>query len=356
MHGCIALALVAAALPLASSQPAPWDVQFLGLSADFGAPSGEEVALTYSIGKNRAYATEIWATDCVSAVTGANVTLTDTRSALDSSLDALELAYDIDTSTLAGSNIWNEAANQLEFCQVVQLTIPATGGTPLLVIAEDVRRFDIDLDLSVEFSLDNNNLPLGDGTINNETGVANVTNTVESCKCTGLDDFTCNTDPLVPNTELFVCISGTSDGMEVDFLDSMVLVQGATTLAVVKNDTIAFPSITSRAYVAAENGVSVSTRVPANLFDYSSGSSISISGVIDMKLAGGFSSRRRLKVSVGGDEDDGNDIESPYHLEVALQKATVYVEEEDPTPNSANAVATAGLTIVGALLAVAQTM
>lgn len=351
MRRCIALTLLASALHPISSQPVPWEVQFLGLSADFGANSDDqEVVLAYSIGKDRNYQTNILATDCESAVTGANITLNDTKTNIDASTDALSLAYDIDKATIATSNIWNATASQIEFCQVVQLTIPAVGNSPLLVIVEDVRRFDIDLDLSVEFDLGNK--PLGEGPIENETGSANVTGTVEGCKCGGMDNFTCNTDPLVANTELFVCIKSTSNDVEVDFLDSMLISQGATSLPVVENDTISFPSITSRQYVPAENGVAVSTRVPANLFDYSDGASISITGVIDMKLFGsGSGSRRRLRISIVDDEKVGGEIESPFELEVALQKGSVYVEEEDHATSSATSIASRSLAALGVILA-----
>jgi len=53
---------------------------------------------------------------------------------------------------ITGSNIWNATANQIEFCQVVQLIIPANGSSPMMVITEDIRKFSIDVDLSVDFT------------------------------------------------------------------------------------------------------------------------------------------------------------------------------------------------------------
>lgn len=71
----------------------------------------------------------------------------------------------------------------------------------MMVIAEDPQIFAIDFDLTVNFSVDNG---LRGGIIENEDGQTNVTSYVESCKCGGLSNFTCNTDDLDPNEDLYL--------------------------------------------------------------------------------------------------------------------------------------------------------
>ena len=92
----------------------------------------------------------------------------------------------------------------------------------------------------------------------------------------------------------------------------------------------AFPSITSREYVPIENGVVVATRVPMNLFNFAGGEYITITGEIDMKLAG--SGRRLQSVSANNDESE---IASLFQLEIALQQE---MDGDDEMINSANDV------------------
>ena len=127
--------------------------------------------------------------------------------------------------------------------------------------------------------------------------------------------------------------------------------QGATTLAFIEDDVITFPSITSREYVSAENGVVVSTRVPLNLFNYSVGESITITGEIGMQLAG---SGRKLRAVTEGVKVDDNEIASSFELEIALQQEMVY--DDDDSINSANGVASRSLGMFGMAFAFAYTM
>jgi len=279
----------------------------------------------YTIPNNRAYQTELLASDCVSSITGIDITLVDTTTAIDKRTDLLGLAYEFNKTKITSSNIWNATGNNIELCQVVQLVIPSSSPRPKLVISEDKRVINIDFDLSVDFILNDN--PLGKGTIDSETRSTNVTDYVQSCKCGGMQDFTCNTDALAPSSELFVCVKSISSDVEVDLLVSMTLTQGTTTLGIVEEGLVSFPSITAREYVPEENGVVISTRVPTNLFNFDVGETISVSGEVGMKLAG---SGRRLHI----DFYDANDVDEKesYELEVALQREMIY--GEDPTSDT----------------------
>ena len=104
-------------------------------------------------------------------------------------------------------------------CQVVRLIIPANGTDLKMVITEDKRVLAIDFDLSVDFQLDND---LGAGSVGEGAGSTNVDSYVEACKCDGVQSFTCDSSPLLPNIELIICIKSVSPDVEIDILNSMV--------------------------------------------------------------------------------------------------------------------------------------
>lgn len=195
-----------------------WNIDYYSFTADFGLDSTNELVLRYSIGKSRVYNTQILASNCESDITGVSVTLTDSIQT-GTTQDLLSLAYDIDKSAIAASNLWNDDLSKTELCQVVQLILPADETNAMMIIAEDRRVFDIDFDLTVNFSADDG---LREGSVGNEDGSTNVTSYVESCKCGGVRNLTCNADELGPNDDLFVCVWSVSAEVEIDFLNSMV--------------------------------------------------------------------------------------------------------------------------------------
>ena len=285
--------------------------------------------------------TDIFAGDCETSITDIDISLVQSRTSVDSQSDLLSLAYDINKTQIALSNIWNATTSTIEICQVVQLVISANN----FVISEDKRVLSIDFDLSVDFGT---NSDLGDATIETEDLVSNVTSYVEACKCNDAQSFTCNTDALLPSTERFVCIKSISSDVEVDFLNSVTLTQGATTLNVVEDDEVSFSEITTRTYNASANAVVVSTFVPTNLFTFAVGNSISITGEIFMRFGSG-GDRRRLEVVIY-DEDDGKvdeqDIPSNFELEVALQQEIIY-GDDSPTDSANSAITSTGLAALG---------
>ena len=103
---------------------------------------------------------------------------------------------------------------------------------------------------------------------------------------------------------------------------------------VIDENRIQVPSITTRTYVPSINGVVVSTFVPSNIFDYSTGAKIDISGSVVMKFveAGGS---RKLVATTSAKSDENKDS---FKLEVVLQREMV--SEEDVLFNSATFVAT----------------
>lgn len=110
-------------------------------------------------------------------------------------------------------------------------------------------------------------------------------------------------------------------------------------MPVVENDEVSTAAITSREYVPEKNGVAVSTRVPSNVFAFSDGGSIAVSGVVEMKLAG---QARRLEYAVGGgirslqqvlaiasDSVPAPEDRSPFALSVLLSGGDISASGQD---------------------------
>ena len=87
-----------------------------------------------------------------------------------------------------------------------------------------------------------------------------------------------------------------------------------------------FPAFASMVYVPSKNGVVVSTRVPSNLFSYGADESITLTGVIIMKLAG--SDHKLLAIA----SDTNLDKNASFQLKVNL------AQEFRSTKASANSV------------------
>ena len=103
------------------------------------------------------------------------------------------------------------------------------------------------------------------------------------------------------------------------------------------------------AYVAAERGVVVKTRVPMDLFDYNSPeAAISIGGEAVMQLVG---SRRRLRASSESDASE----EASFDFEVRLQREALLESDDEGTlgndVSSAFATSSESLVAFGAAFA-----
>ena len=360
-------------------QLASWEIQFLGLDADFSIDSTHEVAANYTIGKSREYATNLYAKDCTSAITGIEITKVEYTESYDSNNDLLMLKYDFNKTEITSSNIWNATSSKIEACQVVQLIISSNGW----VISEDIRVLDIDFDLTADFgnagsgggggitafgTVEGGDGGGGGGSASFSTEQINTTLTsfVEACKCDE-GTYTCNTDALVPSTELFVCIKSTSSDVEINYLDSMSLTQDTTTLEVIANGIETFPELTTVEYNSTLNMVVVSTFVPSNVFTFAAGESISIGGDVEMQFitSGGGVRRRNLRhlsvtVESAVDVAEGDDappdepqvMGSNYQLEVALLQEQGMSNGDDPSMHASstedsNAMMIAGSSFVG---------
>ena len=99
--------------------------------------------------------------------------------------------------------------------------------------------------------------------------------------------------------------------------------------------------VTSRTYVASQNGVVVSTRLPANIFSFGPGESIVITGGIELELAvGGIRSRRLAPGDASGARNVKVDKMVSYQVKVNLGDS---ISDEDHVVYSAAAFNSVGL-------------
>lgn len=304
--------------------------------------------MKYVIGKNRTFETLLYERDCVSNITGIMVNSTKAKTNINMTHDLLTLSYSIDKSAIANSTIWNSTDNKIEICQIVNLIVPASHGRQKMTVVEDIRQVDIDFDLSADFTVENE---LGAGTIEAAAGETNVSSYVKACKCKSADNFTCTLDALVPNTQLYVCIKSVSSDVKVKQLKSMVIKQGSAELSVVDDSEVKISSITEMTYVESENGVVVATFVPTNIFNYTTGASINITGGIDMELVN--SSRRLLTDTPDGDVLNANRNGQEFKLQVDLEEQVIVLEGEGAWMDSSGTFLNKASALLGMTLLVA---
>eukprot|EP00584_Thalassiosira_punctigera_P023005 CAMPEP_0172552620 /NCGR_PEP_ID=MMETSP1067-20121228/46417_1 /TAXON_ID=265564 ORGANISM="Thalassiosira punctigera, Strain Tpunct2005C2" /NCGR_SAMPLE_ID=MMETSP1067 /ASSEMBLY_ACC=CAM_ASM_000444 /LENGTH=300 /DNA_ID=CAMNT_0013340645 /DNA_START=114 /DNA_END=1016 /DNA_ORIENTATION=+ len=155
---------------LAPSVPPQWNLDYLGVDADFGSGNSHELVVEYAFGINREFRTEIFADDCASAVEPGNLLrLTTERSPRDDYSELLALKYDVAKGLLTSSNVWDAASSTLKICQVTSLILPReTGEGRDFVITEDMRTLDVKVDLTVGFGV-GLEVALSPGEIANQT-------------------------------------------------------------------------------------------------------------------------------------------------------------------------------------------
>ena len=202
------------------AQP-PSDIEFVAFGFDLS--NLNELWVTYDISTGETYAANLYEKDCSTSISDLNIESTTATTSLgdggvtNATHDRLVLEYDIDTTNLESSNIWNAATSTIELCQVVQLKLGA------FIVAEDIRRIDYNLDLNVDIVVDEGSglIQMADHSSKELTGSGDLTHAIESCKCDAVN-FVCNTDPLEPNSELHICIKSTSSDVRIEAIELMV--------------------------------------------------------------------------------------------------------------------------------------
>ena len=190
----------------------------------------------------------------------------------------------------------------------------------------------LERDIQVELDFENNFLTQDDAKfdkislLSNETNAA-VLDYIEACTCDNMVSFTCNTNSLGVDDWINICVKSTATEMEIDYLESLKMVQGDETLDIVSGKDLVDISISSKSKVPAQNGVHVASVIPNRFFSYDGPSTAEVSGVIYLKLKG---SSRRLALEIADADSTSSrgartralqsDQESAFSMEVQLEK------------------------------------
>ena len=248
-------------------------------------------------------------------------TAANSTTSVDVSLDELELTLDIVKESIYGSNIWDAATNYLELCVRVELLSSVTEA----VVKKLERNIQVDLQFETSFETDNEAKFDQISLLSNETNAA-VLDYIQACTCNNKVSFTCNTNSLGVDDWINVCVKSTATEMEIDYLDSLKMVQGDgdETLIIVSGKGLVDTSISSKSKVPAKNGVHVASVIPNRFFSYDGPSTAKVSGVIYLKLKG---SSRRLALEIADADSSSSatralqsDQESAFSMEVQLEK------------------------------------
>jgi len=119
------------------------------------------------------------------------------------------------------------------------------------------------------------------------SGQANVDSYVMACKCDDLDSFTCNNTPLAPNSILNVCIQSMDSDVEIAFLNTLEMTSLDNETLLIVDGLLIQNSEISSLTVKNATAVGVSTVVPSRFFSFSTLSSATVSGIVQVKLVGG---------------------------------------------------------------------
>jgi len=148
------------------------------------------------------------------------------------------------------------------------------------------RDIDIFFDFTVDFEAVED-VSMQSASLSSGSGQANVDSYVMACKCDDLDSFTCNNTPLAPNSILNVCIQSMDSDVEIAFLNTLEMTSlDNETLLIVDGLLIQNNEISSLT-VKNATAVGVSTVVPSRFFSFSTLSSATVSGIVQVKLVGG---------------------------------------------------------------------
>ena len=338
-----------------SADISSWALAFKSLSSNFTKDSDDEITLNYNIGKDRNFDVK-YLTNCKDDV-AINVTYTAANSTTsvddDASLDELELTLDIVKESIYGSNIWDAATNYLELCVRVELLSSVTEA----VVKKLERNIQVELLFDTAFETVNEAKFDKISLLSNDTNAA-VENYIGACTCDNKESFTCNTNSLGVDDWINICVKSTATEMEIDYLDSLKMVQGDEELIIVSGKDLVDIEISSKTKVPAKNGVHVASVIPNRFFSYDGPSTAEVSGVIYLKLKG---SSRRLALEIADADSSSSatralqsDQESAFSMEVQLEKNELDVAADADSNGAAIYAVMTGLiglgTTVGAFM------
>ena len=179
------------------------------------------------------------------------------------------------------------------------------------------RDIDIFFDFTVDFEAVED-VSMQTASLSSGSGQANVDSYVMACKCDDLDSFTCNNTPLAPNSILNVCIQSMDSDVEIAFLNTLEMTSLENETLLIVDGLLIQNNEISSLTVKNATAVGVSTVVPSRFFSFSTLSSATVSGIVQVKLVGG----RALR----GEEDSESvsrpgryDPATPFSINVPME-------------------------------------
>jgi hypothetical protein len=189
----------------------------------------------------------------------------------------------------------------------------STFSTSSCLLTSSKREINISFDFNVDF--DTTDVVVQSASTTSASGEANVGTYIKACKCDNLESFKCNTNPIGPNSILYVCLTSIDPDVEIRWLDRLSLFQynaiGNETMNIVASANIQNEEI-STMIVKNSTAVGVATVVPSRFFSYSGVSSLDMDvfGTVEMNLVGG---RRRLADAVSPD--------APFEINIEVERS-----------------------------------
>ena len=328
-----------------------WDLEYKSesLVADFNRSSVDEITVTYKIGKDRDYVVTLLKSGCEES----EIELTDDDGIELVSQNTEPIGGDPENTYLhLGFNVTKNATVLKDVYYVKDGAEDKTLNLCLklqLLNSESEEVKSDKQELSIEFMFNNTfaieNVNLTQVFVGSDTVATNVLEYVEACACTSWENNDCSGEPITgegDDDKVNVCIWSTSDEMEIDYLDRLVMNGNGEEMIIVDGGVLEFPDMSSMTYARGWNGVHAASVVKSDLYSYDDDVLAKVTGVVYLKLAG--STRRRIAVELtGGHESEvgsagssrsralqsAGDQESAFAVNVALQKSELELDDAE---------------------------
>jgi hypothetical protein len=164
--------------------------------------------------------------------------------------------------------------------------VPFSNPSSLIPLSSK-RDFDVEFEFTSLFETDD--VAAQGASLTSGSGEATVTSYIKACKCDNLNSYKCNTDPLSPDSILYVCITSIDPIVQIKYIYNLHLFQFEANgnvkeyFAVVDLSSVQNEEISSRIPKNA-TAQGIATIVPSRFFSYTGTSSIKINGTVETEL------------------------------------------------------------------------
>merc|ERR1712032_89478 len=297
------------------------------VTSDFLTKSA--VSLVYDSGVGRAFRYELFKKGCDDAIddTSLVVATHDVQPKDDSdSLQEVTLTYDFNLTAVENSDIYNSTSTTLEVCSKMEIM---SGEFAVFTTEQEII---MDFNLVADFSL---NVTLEEALTKTANDTVDYQNAIRGFKC---NTATFDSDPteLAPNEELDICIESTGTSVLIEELVTLKSKQGeGDDVLIVSEGSAEVAAITT---VDPPRGptaqMTVSTRLPINMFTFAVGEELTVSGSVLLQFASRrLQSDRKLR-NLQDSVTDAEPQEAAFQVKVDLMQENG-IGDEVPMGSSA---------------------